>query len=142
MTRGVVDPVTGITDGAMRTLLKSNLRPIWRSTSRKTFISSVRRKAINPKTGRLWNVVDCCDCGRVMGVSEKERRPKVDGTLSKKPRSVWECDHVHGITPLHDIQETLGDFWYDMIYGEQEVVCYTCHKERTAKQATERSNNK
>jgi|TARA_Y100000310_G_scaffold75313_1_gene71606 hypothetical protein len=132
--RGEINPVTGITDGKMRTLLKSNLRPIWRQTSRKELINAVRYKATNPKTGRLWNVVDCQDCGRVMGVSEKERRVKKDGTLSKKPRSVFEVDHVNGITPLTDIQETLGDFWHDLIYGEQEIVCYACHKQRTAKQ--------
>jgi hypothetical protein len=137
--RGEVNPVTGITDGKLRTLLKSNLRPIWRNTSRKVFINSVRRKATNPKTGRLWNVLDCSDCGRVMGVSEKARRTKKDGELEKKAKSVYEIDHVDGITPLGDIRETLGDHFYSMIHGRQEVVCVTCHKSRTAKQATERN---
>jgi hypothetical protein len=142
VARGIINPVTGITEGAMRTLLKSNLRPIWRRTSRKTFLLSVRYKATNPKTGRLWNVVDCKDCGRVMGVSEKERRIKKDGTPSKKARSILEVDHVEGITPLGDIRGSLGDHWYDMIYGKQEVVCHLCHKIRTSKQATQRSSNK
>lgn len=136
--RGKKDPVTGITDGAMRTLLKSALRPIWRRCSRKTFIASVRYHAINPATGRNWYVVDCCDCKRVMGCSEKERRPLAKGGLSKKARSVYEIDHVDGITPLTDIRLTLGDHFYSMIYGRQEVVCYTCHAARTAKQSKER----
>ena len=136
--RGKKDPVTGITDGAMRTLLKSALRPIWRRCSRKTFIASVRYHAINPATGRNWYVVDCCDCKRVMGCSEKERRPLAKGGLSKKARSVYEIDHVDGITPLTDIRLTLGEHFHELIYGRQEVVCYTCHKARTAKQSKER----
>jgi hypothetical protein len=140
--RGEINPVTGITDGKLRTLLKSNLRPIWRQTSRKVFINSVRHHAENPKTGRQWFVVDCVDCGRVMGCGEKERRTKKDGTLSKKPRSVYEINHIHAIVPLGDIKETLGEHFCDMIYGEQEVLCYKCHKKETAKQTTARSLNK
>ena len=127
MKRPPKDPVTGITPGAMRTLLKSALRPIWRRTSRKTFLESVRYKATNPKTGRLWNVVDCQNCGRVMGVSEKERRPLVNGGLSKKPRSVFECHHKHGIAPLGDVRATLGEYFHDLIYGEMEILCFKCH---------------
>ena len=140
MKRGEKDPVTGITDGAMRTLLKSVLRPCWRRTSRKTFIESVRYHATNPKTGRTWYVVDCCDCSRIMGCGEKERRPLAKGGLSKKARSVWEVDHINGITPLTDIKETLGLHFDSMIYGQQEVVCYQCHAKRTAKQSQQRHN--
>jgi len=140
--RGQVDPVTGITDGSLRTMLKSALRPLWRRTSRKKFIESVRRRGNNPKTGRSWFVVDCTDCGRVMGVGEKERRPLVSGGLSKKARSTWEVDHVDGIVPLGDVKETLGQHFHSMIYGRQEVVCYACHKLRTAKQVAERKENK
>ena len=68
--------------------------------------------------------MDCSDCGRVMGVSEKERRVKKDGTLSKKPRSVFEIDHVDGITQMGDIRETLGDHLHEMINGRQEAGCY------------------
>ena len=133
------NPITGITEGAMRTLLKSNLRPIWRRTSRKTFIASVRYHAENRATGRQWFVVDCRDCGRVMGCGEKERRPLAKGGLSKKPRSVFEIDHVDGITPLTDIRLTLGDHFTSMIYGKHEVVCYTCHAKRTAIQSKARN---
>ena len=140
--RGQIDPTTGITEGKLRTLLKSNLRPIWRQTSRKTFINSVRYKAENPKTGRQWNVIDCVDCKRVMGVSEKEFRTLKNGGRSKKARSVFEIDHVDGITSLADIRSTLGEHFHSMIYGKQEVVCYKCHKERTAKQTKQRNLNK
>lgn len=136
--REPVDPITGITPGAMRTMLKSNLRPIWRRTSRKKFIEAKRYKAENPKTGRQWFVVDCACCGGVMGVSEKERRPLNAGGLSKKARSVYEIHHTKGIAPLTDIRQTLGEFWHGLIYGEMEVVCYACHKSLTANQSKER----
>jgi len=119
-------------------LLKGDLRRTWRNTARKEFLLSVRRKATNPRTGRLWNVLDCVDCSRVMGVSEKEKRVKKDGSLEKRAKSVYEVDHVKGITPLVDIQLTLGDYWYDMMYGEMEVVCVKCHKKRTARQTRNR----
>ena len=142
MERGVIDPVTGITEGRLRTLLKSNLRPIWRNTSRKVFINSVRFKATNPKTGREWFCLRCEDCERVMGVSEKERRTKIDGSLEKRPKSVYEVDHVDGITPLTDIRETLGQYFHGMIYGKMEICCVACHKIRTKKQNQQRRKNK
>ena len=140
--RGKINPVTGITDGAMRSLLKSVLRPCWRRTSRKTFIESVRYQSTNPSTGRKWFAVDCCDCGRVIGCSEKERRPLAKGGLSKKARSVLEVDHVDGITPLGDIRLTLSEHFHSMIYGKQEIVCYSCHKIRSAAQTKERNLRK
>ena len=137
--RGKIDPVTGITDGKMRSLLKSVLRPCWRRTSRKTFIESVRYQSTNPATGRKWWTVDCCDCGRVIGCSEKECRPLTKGGLSKKARSALEVDHVDGIEPLGDIRLTLGEHFHSLIYGKQEIVCWECHAQRTAKQSKERN---
>lgn len=142
MTRGVIDPATGFTDGKMRTLLKSSLRPLWRNGSRKVFINSVRKRRLNPATGKLCFQLQCVDCGRWMLTNEKERRVKKDGGLEKKAKSVYEIDHVDGITPLGDIRETLGEFWYTMMYGRQEVVCVKCHKLRTAKQVTEKTQKK
>jgi len=138
MKRGEKDPVTGITEGKMRTLLKSNLRPIWRNTSRKLYINSVRYQAENPKTGRQWNVVDCRECGRVMGVSQKEKRPLVNGGMSKKARGLFEVHHIKGVTPLTDIHLTLGDHFNSLIYGEMEILCIECHKNETAKQSQQR----
>ena len=127
--REPVDPATGITPGAMRTMLKAALRPIWRRTSRKVFIQSKRYRATNPKTGRQWFVLDCANCGRVMGVGEKERRPLKSGGLSKKARSVFEIHHKDGISPIKkNIRQTLGDYYQDLIFGQMECLCYQCHK--------------
>lgn len=140
--REPVDPITSITPGAMRTLIKSNLRPIWRRTSRKVFINSKRYKAENPATGKQWFSLDCARCGRVMGVSEKERRPLKNGGLSKKARSVYEIHHQEGIPPLADIRETLGEFWHGLIYGKMEVLCHNCHKLETAEQSKKKNLKK
>ncbi len=134
------DPITGVTEGAMRTLLKSALRPIWRRCSRKTFINSVRYHAINPKTDRNWFVVACKDCGRVMGCSEKEKRPLVGGGMSKKARGLFEVHHIEGVTPLTDIRLTLGEHFHSLIYGEMEILCISCHKAQTAAQTKTRNN--
>jgi len=136
MARGEINSVLGMTEGRFRTMIKSALRPCWRNSSRKTFIQSVRQRGINPDTGRERFVLVCVDCGKEMGMSEKERRTKIDGTLEKRAKSVYEIDHVDGITPFTDVQtlETLTPHFRDMIYGKQEVVCVACHKFRTANQ--------
>ena len=139
MKRGTINQVTGITEGKMRTLLKSALRPIWRNTSRKRFIHAVRHRGTNPKTGRGWYVVTCADCGREMGVNEKERRKKKDGTLEKREKSVYEVHHKNGVAPLGDIRQTLGEHFHDLIYGEVEILCYECHKKETARQTMAKS---
>lgn len=139
MKKGQIDQTTGVTDGAMRTLLKSNLRPIWRNTSRKLYINSVRYHTDNPKTGRKWYAVDCRECGRVMGVSQKEKRPLVKGGMSKKARCLFEVHHIHGVTPLTNIKETLGLHFDSLIYGELEILCISCHKKETAIQSKQRN---
>lgn len=132
--RGQKDETTGITEGKMRTLIKSDLRQLWRNSSRKEFIKSVRFKGINPKTEREWFCVSCADCGIEMGVSEKARRTKKDGTLEKRMLSVYEINHINGITPMTDIKETLGDYYHSLIYGKMEVLCVSCHKKETEEQ--------
>lgn len=131
MKRGQIDPITGKTDGQLRTMLKSALRPIWRNTSRKQFLASVRTRGINPKTGRERYVVTCVDCGREMGVAEKERRKKKDGNLEKRAKSVFEVHHIDGISPMKDIRETSGEYISDLIYGKMEVLCAECHSKHT-----------
>ena len=141
MARGEINPVLGMTEGRFRTMVKSALRPCWRNSSRKTFIQSVRTRGINPATGRERFVVVCVDCGKEMGITEKERRKKLDGTLEKRAKIVYEIDHVDGITPLTNVQtlESLTSHFRDMIYGKQEVVCVACHKVRTANQRKNKS---
>ena len=133
MTRGKIDPTLGITEGKLRTLLKGGLRIAWRNSSRKQFLASVRTRGINPATGRERFVVTCEACGREMGMSEKERRTKKDGSLEKRAKSAYEVDHIHGITSLGDIKDTLGQYAHDLLYGEMRIMCWSCHKSHTFK---------
>jgi hypothetical protein len=142
MARGEINPVTGITDGVMRSQLKSDLRSRWRNSSRKVFINSVRERRLNPKNGRVVFQVQCQDCKVWMPTAEKARRVKKDGGLEKKAKSLHDVNHIHGVTPLDDIQKNLGNHWYDLFYGEVEILCVSCHKIETSKQATQRSSNK
>jgi len=142
MKRTPPNPTTGVTEGKLRTLLKSNLRPIWRATSRRVFIASMRYHATNAKTGRNWYVVECKDCGRTMGCSEKEKRPLVGGGMSKKARGLFEVHHIDSIVPLADIRDTLGEHFHSMIYGKMEILCIACHKLQTAAQTKQRNINK
>ena len=87
-------------------------------------------------------MIDCIDCKRVMGVSEKERRPLKNGGLSKKPRSVYEVHHISGVTSLGDIRETLGEHFHSLIYGKMAILCVACHAKETAEQAIERNKKK
>jgi hypothetical protein len=135
-----INPVTGITDGKLRTLIKGNLRPIWRDTSRRVFIASIRRQERNPATGKMRFVIDCADCSRTMGISEKEFRTLKSGKKRAKASLVYEIDHVDGITPLAGIQATLGDYVESLLFGAQQAVCHACHAERTAAQLGARKN--
>ena len=135
-----VNPVTGITDGKLRTLIKGSLRPIWRDTSRRVFIASIRRQELNPATGKMRFVIDCAACSRTMGISEKEFRKLKSGKKRAKASLVYEIDHVDGITPLAGIQDTLGDYVHSLLFGAQQAVCHACHAERTARQLGARKN--
>jgi hypothetical protein len=75
-----------------------------------------------------------------MGVSQKEKRPLVNGGMSKKARGLFEVHHIKGVTPLTDIRLTLGDHFDSLIYGEMEILCIACHKLQTAAQTKERNN--
>ena len=140
--REPTNPAMGISEGKIRTLLKSDLRVLWRRTARRIFVNSVRVKRVSQRTGRECYQLQCVDCGLWMPISEKAKRVKADGTLEKKAKSLHEIDHVYGITPLKCIRQDLGEHYHSMMFGKQEVVCVQCHKTRTAKQATERNAKK
>jgi hypothetical protein len=140
VARGIINPVTGITDGKLRGLLKADIQGRWRNTSRKVFTNSVRFKHLNPKTGRIVYHVQCQHCGLRMPTAEKKKRVKKDGGLEKKAKVLYDVNHIHGRTPLDDIRKNLGEYWYDTFYGEVEILCVSCHKIETSKQATQRSN--
>ena len=137
MTRGIVNQLTGKTDGKLNSSLRSALRMQWGYTVKQAFVKSVRYK----KGGKFH--VKCAECGKEMAISDKQKPINKDGSLSKrKAQKLYDVDHLLGITPLEDPIYGLGAYWESMMTGPLQILCKSCHSIKTAKQATERSNNK
>jgi hypothetical protein len=136
--RGEINPLTGKTDGKLNQSLRSALRIQWGYTVKATFVKGVRYK----KDGKRFHV-KCEECGLEMAIADKQRPVNKDGTLSKrKPQKLFDVDHVDGITPLVDPIKGLAPYWESMMTGPLQILCKPCHAEKTAKQATQRSNSK
>ena len=124
--RGVVNKLTGVTNGKLNTTLRSTLRKIWSRTVKKEYIKSVRYK----KCGRFH--VRCIECGVEMALADKARPINKDGSVSKRrPQRLFDVDHVHGITPLHDPIIDIGQYWESMMTGELQILCKACHAYKT-----------
>jgi hypothetical protein len=132
--RGIVNQLTGYTDGKLASTLRSALRQVWSRTVKKEYVKSVRYK----KDGRFH--VDCVCCGLAMALADKAKPVNKDGSVSKrKAQKLFDCDHVDGITPMEDPIYGLGDYWVSMMTGPLRILCKPCHAERTAEQTKERN---
>lgn len=132
---GKINPKIGCTDSQLLSQLRSAIRRVWRNSSRRVFIESVRI----PYTGqgKFKYAVICKACGKVMGQSEKERDVRNDGTLSKKWSLCYEVNHLkinHALLALSD----LGDYATSLLLGDVEILCKKCHKKVTKEQQTQR----
>ena len=129
MARGVVNPLTGCTDGKLNQTLRSALRQVWSRTVKKQYINSVRYK----KDGKFH--VRCACCGFEMAIADKKRPINKDGSLSKrKAQRLMDIDHINGITPMKDPIYDLGAYWISMMTGPLQVLCKPCHAIKTAEQ--------
>ncbi len=117
---------TGVTDGKLAATMRSALRQIWSRTVKKEYVKSVRYK----KDGRYH--VMCASCGREMAIAAKERPINKDGSISKrKPQSLYDVDHINGITPMGHPVYGLGDYWVSLMDGPLQILCKKCHAEKT-----------
>ena len=133
MPKAQPNPLTGITDGKLRTTLRSALRTIWSRTAKKQYVNSVRFKL----DGKYH--VRCVACGLDMATSAKARPINKDGSISRRrPQKLFDVDHVHGITPLGDPIDDLGPYWRSMMRGELQILCKACHAKKTAADAKNR----
>lgn len=124
--RNPPNPLTGMTDGKLRTTLRSALRMIWSRTAKKQYVNSVRFKL-----GGKYHV-RCAACGRDMAISAKARPVNKDGRPSKRrPQKIFDVDHVDGITPLGDPIHDLGPYWSSMMTGRLQILCKPCHAKKT-----------
>ena len=126
-----IEPQTGITPAALRSKMRSALREIWRSTSRKKFLEKTR--VLHTGEGRSKYDVICSNCDKRMGFSEKAIMTKVNGTKRKKPTLVYQVDHIDGNAPFLSLRD-LSAYAESLIYGEMRILCYQCHEKVTRKQ--------
>jgi len=124
--RGIINPLTGMTDGRLNGFLRSALRQLWSHSVKKEYVKSVRYKV-----GRRFHVT-CVHCGLVMAIADKKRPVNRDGSLSKrKPQKLFDIDHIDGITPLGDPIYGLGAYWVSMMTGALQILCKGCHAQKT-----------
>lgn len=124
--------LTGITDGKLNQKLRSSLRQIWSRTRKHAFVKSVRVHY----NGRFH--VKCVTCGVMMAIADKKRPINKDGSLSKrKVQALYDCDHIEGIYPLSNPIFDLGKYWQSMMMGKLQILCKSCHQEKTYGEKTE-----
>ncbi len=121
-----------LTDGDIKSGIRSSLRELWRASTRAVFLEGIRRETLIEGKHRLS--VKCKECKRVMWIGAKERVKLKNGKLSKKAKSVFQVDHVHGCHPFTEYED-LGKFAKDLFHGELRVLCYSCHQSHTDKQS-------
>ena len=133
MTRPkVIDLITGVSRGDLNALVRSAMRKIWRSTSRKQFLLKARVPHIGPDKRKKFDVI-CSKCDKRMGFSEKAFRIKKDGKPTKNKKLVYEIDHDsknHQLLSIDDI----SNYTKTLLYGTMRVLCWQCHADRTKDQ--------
>lgn len=119
-----------LTDGALRSAIRSSLRKLWTSSTRRIFIESVRFEYMFT-TRRTW-AVKCNECDEIMGLSKREYVTKKDGSQSKKMKLLYEIDHLTGSPGFDKIYDL--SMWADnLFYGQLQVLCRGCHGRKTYK---------
>jgi len=135
--RGVINPLTGMTNGKLASTLRSALRQIWSYSVKKQYLKSVRYKL-----GKKFHVT-CVECGLQMAIADKKRPVNKDGKLSKrKPQKLFDTDHINGIVPMTDPITGLGPYWESLMLGPLQILCKPCHAGRTSVQTKERNIGK
>ena len=126
--RGEINPLTGMTDGKLSSTLRSALRQVWSRTRKKEYVRSVRYRTGSPARYH----VRCAECGLEMAIADKKKPVNKDGSVSKrKAQKLYDCDHIHGITPMTDPIKGLGPYWESMMTGELQILCKPCHAKKT-----------
>lgn len=121
-----------MTEGDLKSAIRSMMRKAWTSSTRRIFIEKVRFPDTSSSRGK-W-LVKCDECGDVMPLSAKRYGLKKDGTPNKREKLVYEVDHLESLT-LIDIEKDLANYVQALFYGEMRILCrYPCHEERTKKQ--------
>lgn len=132
-----INPRLGVTDGHLRSQVRSSLRKVWRNSSRRVFIQSKRYKYEGPK--RFKYAVKCVECGCEMGQSEKVYMTKKDGTRTKRKTLAYQVDHLGTNHKFLDIKTDLGPYAHTLLYGDMQILCIECHTGKTVEQIGDRT---
>jgi len=135
---GKTNPWIGMTNSRFKILISSNLRKTHGMSVRSQFVNSVQRPYAG--SGRFKLGVDCVDCNKHFGKSEKVTVIGKNGR--KRTTAAYQVDHVYGIHPLKDLTEDLSQHVADMMYGELQVLCYHCHQDKSIKEVKEKKVNR
>ena len=125
-----------ITDGDIKSAVRSALRRLWSASTRRVFIEKVRFKSLI-KDREVW-CVKCEECPKIMGVSEKAFFNLKSGAISKVKRSLFDVDHLTGSPGFEDLESDLGKWAKNLFYGEMRILCRECHLDRTKIQGENR----
>ena len=120
-----------MTDGDLKSAIRSALRRLWNGSTRRIFIEKVRFKGVR-NNREVW-MVKCSQCGVAMGVSEKSFTIRKDGTRGKRPKSVYDVDHVAGNSEFTNIKAHLGAWAHSVFHGKLQILCRTCHSKKTTR---------
>ena len=118
-----------LTAGALRSAIRSALRKLWTTSTRRIFLEQVRFQ--HDFGSRVKYAVKCNDCGEIMAISAKDYVTKKDGSLSKKKKVIYDVDHLTGSPGFNDIEEDLGEWADNLFNGYLQVLCRECHKTKT-----------
>lgn len=138
--RGEINPILGVSDGNLRAQIRGALRKVWRNSSRRVYIESIRIP-YEGKASFKWAVV-CEECGHLMGQSEKSYMIKKDGSKTKNRKLAYEVDHIDDNPEFLDILNDLGSYAHSLLYGKLRILCRMCHSSRSDLQAQVRNARK
>lgn len=125
--RGIINPLYGMTDAAFWGKIRSALRKIW--TSSQAHKDAINRAKIHAPEGRRKYKIKCPECGTLYNLGGK-----IEIETSKKgkykSRMIYHVDHKDECGSLKGFED-LAPFAHRLFHGEQEVMCYFCHQEKT-----------
>lgn len=130
-----INPTTGVTDGKLKSMLRSAVRRVASKSSRRVYIDSVKvpNDGIIPNKRCKW-VIYCEECGKPGGVHETETYKTKAGKTRR--RKVMQCDHITPCGSMVDIKRDLGEYAHNLIFHDLQILCYKCHLDKTVSENT------
>lgn len=123
--RGVLNPLYGMTDAKFFGQLRQDLRKRWLYSE--AHKQAIKRATVAFKDGLKRVKVKCHNCGKLQNKGENILVATKKNTL--KSVLAYQVDHVVECGKLNSFVD-LGLFAVMLFTGEQEVMCYHCHKEK------------